>query len=64
MVRLQLKAQWVKESTEALTAVDRAAGVAWTSTVRLGKTGSGARRLRNARLVLLCRKAAAWRTDQ
>ena len=36
-------AKWVEESSEILTAADRAAGVAWASVVRLGKEGNGPR---------------------
>ena len=43
VVRLRLNAQWVEEHCELLTAADRAAGVAWASTVRLGKEGGGPR---------------------
>jgi len=41
MVRLRLDAQWVEENCELLTAADRAAGVQWAGTVRLGKEGDG-----------------------
>ena len=43
VVRLRIDAQWVEETCELLTTDDRAAGVAWASTVRLGKAGDGAR---------------------
>jgi hypothetical protein len=43
VVRLRLDAQWVEEHSEVLTAADRAAGVTWAGTVRLGKTGDGPR---------------------
>ena len=43
VVRLRVDAQWVEENCERLTAVDRAAGVAWASAVRLGKAGQGQR---------------------
>lgn len=43
VVRLRLNAQWLEERCEILTAADRAAGVAWASTVRLGKEGDGPR---------------------
>jgi hypothetical protein len=43
VVRLRLDAQWVEENCELLTAVDRAAGVKWAGTVRLGKEGDGPR---------------------
>ena len=41
VVRLRVDAQRNEESCELLTAADRAAGVAWTSVVRLGKEGRG-----------------------
>lgn len=43
VVRLRLNAQWLEERCELLTAADRAAGVTWASTVRLGKAGDGPR---------------------
>lgn len=43
VVRLRIDTQWVEEHCEILTAVDRAAGVSWASTVRLGKQGDGPR---------------------
>jgi hypothetical protein len=43
VVRLRIDAQWLEEHSELLTAADRAAGVAWASTVRLGKAGHGPR---------------------
>lgn len=43
VVRLRVDAQWVEETCERLTAADRAAGVVWASTVRLGKEGKGPR---------------------
>ena len=43
VVRLRLNAQWVEENCEVLTAADRAAGVTWAGTVRLGKEGDGPR---------------------
>jgi hypothetical protein len=43
VVRLRLDAQWVEENCELLTAADRAAGVKWAGTVRLGKEGDGPR---------------------
>lgn len=43
VVRLRVDAQWVEESCELLTAADRAAGVTWAATVRLGKEGRGPR---------------------
>ena len=43
VVRLRVDAQWREESCELLTAADRAAGVVWTSTVRLSKAGDGPR---------------------
>ena len=43
VVRLRVDAQWREESGELLTAADRAAGVVWTSTVRLSKAGDGPR---------------------
>lgn len=43
IVRLRIDAQWVEESSEVLTTADRAAGVVWASTVRLGKEGNGPR---------------------
>lgn len=43
VVRLRIDAQWIEETCELLTADDRAAGVAWASTVRLGKQGDGPR---------------------
>lgn len=43
VARLRIDAQWVEESSEILTAADRAAGVAWASVVRLGKEGNGPR---------------------
>lgn len=41
VVRLRIDTQWVEEHCELLSAADRAAGVAWASTVRLGKEGGG-----------------------
>ena len=43
VVRLRVDTQWIEESCEILTAADRAAGVTWASTVRLGKEGNGPR---------------------
>lgn len=43
IVRLRIDACWREESCEVLTAADRAAGVVWASTVRLGKDGHGPR---------------------
>ncbi|MDO8543173.1 MAG: IS4 family transposase [Opitutaceae bacterium] len=43
VVRLRLDTQWVEENSELLTAADRAAGVKWAGTVRLGKHGDGPR---------------------
>jgi hypothetical protein len=43
VVRLRIDTHWLEQSSELLTAVDRAAGVAWASTVRLGKAGRGPR---------------------
>lgn len=43
VVRLRLDAQWVEENSELLSATDRAAGVKWAGTVRLGKQGDGPR---------------------
>lgn len=43
VVRLRLDAQWVEENCEVLTVADRAAGVTWAGTVRLGKAGDGPR---------------------
>jgi hypothetical protein len=43
VVRLRVDAQWVEEQCEVLSAADRAAGVSWASTVRLGKHGDGPR---------------------
>lgn len=43
VVRLRVDTQWIEESCEILTAADRAAGVSWASTVRLGKEGNGPR---------------------
>lgn len=43
VVRLRADAQWVEESSEGLTAADRAAGVTWAGQVRLGKKGEGPR---------------------
>lgn len=43
VVRLRIDAQWVEENSEVLTAADRAAGVTWAGTVRLGKEGDGPR---------------------
>ena len=43
VVRLRLDSQWVEENCELLTAADRAAGVTWAGTVRLGKEGDGPR---------------------
>ena len=50
IVRLRLDAQWVPEQEEALSDADRAAGVLWAGTVRLGKGGEGPR-LRVVRLL-------------
>lgn len=43
VVRLRVDTKWIEESCEILTAADRAAGVSWASTVRLGKEGHGPR---------------------
>jgi Transposase DDE domain len=43
VVRLRVDAQWVEENCEVLTAAERAAGVTWAGTVRLGKAGDGPR---------------------
>jgi Transposase DDE domain len=43
VVRLRVDAQWVEEHCEVLSAADRAAGVSWASSVRLGKHGDGPR---------------------
>lgn len=43
VVRLRVDTQWVEEECEILTTADRAAGVSWASTVRLGKHGHGPR---------------------
>lgn len=43
VVRLRVDTQWIEEHCEILTAADRAAGVTWASTVRLGKEGHGPR---------------------
>lgn len=43
VVRLRVDSLWVEEHAEALGAADLAAGVQWAGTVRLGKTGDGAR---------------------
>jgi hypothetical protein len=43
VVRLRLDAQWVEESSAVRTVADRAAGVTWAGTVRLGKAGDGPR---------------------
>jgi hypothetical protein len=43
VVRLRVDAHWVEENGEILTTADRAAGVSWASTVRLGEEGNGPR---------------------
>lgn len=43
VVRLRENACWVEENSELLTPADRAAGVTWAGTVRLGKDGGGPR---------------------
>jgi len=43
VVRLRVDTQWVEEHSELLTEADRAAGVTWAGTVRLGKHGDGPR---------------------
>jgi hypothetical protein len=43
VVRLRVNTQWVEEHSEALSPEDRAAGVSWAGTVRLGQRGEGAR---------------------
>jgi hypothetical protein len=43
VVRLCSDTQWVVEAQAELSAADRAAGVTWTGTVRLGKAGQGPR---------------------
>ena len=43
VIRLRTNAQWIEETSELLTAADRAAGVTWAGQVRLGQAGDGAR---------------------
>ena len=41
IVRLRNNARWVEQSSELLTAQDRAAGVTWAGTVSMGERGEG-----------------------
>jgi hypothetical protein len=43
VVRLRVDSHWVEEHSEILSVADRAAGVTWAGTVRLGKDGGGPR---------------------
>jgi hypothetical protein len=41
VVRLRIDTQWVQQSEAVLSELDRAAGVVWSGTVRLGSAGDG-----------------------